>query len=407
MINRLVNRLTTDVQAYYKAFIWEWKYIFKDKAVLMSFIGVALLVSVLYTYLYSEETLTNLPIGIIDHDNTSNSRKLLRMIDASDDVNITQAFASLNEAKIAFKQDKLRGIVEIEKHFSKHLQKGLQPEITVYADASYILYYKQVLTGVKTAVSFFNAGIQIKKASSKGLLPNAAKTESIPVNATTVSLYNPSSGYATFLLPIVFIIIFQTTILTAIGILGGSMQEERKFTKLYPNSNYILGTLPIVMGKATTYLLISYGILLFIIGVVMPVFNIPMRTNLVLVFVFLTPYILALAYLGLFLLTFFKRREDAIMVILFSSIPCLLITGFSWPLEAIPQWQQSLSYLVPSTLGSKGFVALTQMRASLNELTSIWLGMWGVCLFYLALATMAIKLIYLKEISIKKNEPKF
>ena len=56
----------------------------------------------------------------------------------------------------------------------------------------------------------------------------------MPVSAKVVSLYNPSSGYATFLIPVVLVIIFQTTILTSVGILGGTMREGNKLRKIYP-----------------------------------------------------------------------------------------------------------------------------------------------------------------------------
>ena len=59
-----------------RAMLWEAKYIFRDRAVFFSFVIVAVLVSFLYTYLYSEETLQELPIGVVDEDNTSQSRQL-------------------------------------------------------------------------------------------------------------------------------------------------------------------------------------------------------------------------------------------------------------------------------------------------------------------------------------------
>ncbi|MFK8285932.1 ABC transporter permease [Capnocytophaga canimorsus] len=396
-MRRIKSRIYIDSQAYMKSLLWEWKYIFRDKAVLFSFLGVSLIVPFLYTFVYSHETLEKLPIGVVDNDNSGNSRQLLRMMDGSSQVTIFQSYPDLIEARQSFDRQEIRGVVVIPDNFSQLLQRGEQPFISVYVDASYLLYYKQILTAVKTSAAYLNAGIQIKKESAQGKLPTQARNDSVAVSAKTVSLYNPSSGYATFLIPVVLVIIFQTCILTSIGILGGTMREGKKLRKLYPHSDNFLGTLPIVMGKATTYLVLGLAILLVMLGVVMPVFNIPMRNNLLTVVVFMIPFLLSLVYLGIFLLNFFKHREDAIMLIMYTSIPALLITGISWPTTSIPNWIQVISYLVPSTIGAKGFVSLTQMGASAQTIQFYWVGMWLVCLFYLLLAVLSMKRMYLRE----------
>ena len=374
-----------------RAMLWEAKYIFRDKAVFFSFVIVAIAVSFLYTYLYSEETLQKLSIGVIDEDNTAQSRQLLRMIDANSGVAIYSSYLNLSEAQKAFQQEKIRGIVTVPKGFSRDLQRGEQPSISVYADASYMLYYKQVLTAAKISATYLNAGVEMKRSSAQGKLPTQAREEAMPVSAKVVSLYNPSSGYATFLIPMVFVIIFQTTILTAVGILGGTMREGNKLRRIYPNSNSFWGALPIVMGKATTYLGFSMLILLIILGIVMPLFGIPMRSTMLTTMVFMTPCILSIVCRGLCLLNFLRRREDAIMLIMYTSLPAMMLTGFSWPSVAMPEWLNVISYVVPTTLGAKGFTSITQMGASLPTIMPYWLGMWGLCLLYLFLATLTLR----------------
>ncbi len=371
-----------------RAMLWEAKYIFRDKAVFFSFVIVAIAVSFLYTYLYSEETLQKLPVGVVDEDNTAQSRQLLRMIDANSGVAIYSSYLNLSEAQKAFQQEKIRGIVTVPKGFSRDLQRGEQPSISVYADASYMLYYKQVLTAAKISATYLNAGVEMKRSSAQGKLPTQAREEAMPVSAKVVSLYNPSSGYATFLIPMVFVIIFQTTILTAVGILGGTMREGNKLRRIYPNSNSFWGALPIVMGKATTYLGLSMVILL---GIVMPLFGIPMRSTMLTTMVFMTPFILSIVFMGLCLLNFLRRREDAIMLIMYTSLPAMMLTGFSWPSVAMPEWLNIISYIIPTTLGAKGFTSITQMGASLPTIMPYWLGMWGLCLLYLFLATLTLR----------------
>ena len=376
-----------------RAMLWEAKYIFRDRAVFFSFVIVAVLVSFLYTYLYSEETLQELPIGVVDEDNTSQSRQLLRMIDANSGVAIYSSYLNLSEAKKAFQQEQIRGIIAIPSSFSRDLQHGEQPSISVYADASYMLYYKQVLTAAKVSATYLNAGVEMKRTSAQGKLPSQVRDEAMPVSAKVVSLYNPSSGYATFLIPVVLVIIFQTTILTSVGILGGTMREGNKLRKIYPNSNRFWGALPIVMGKATTYLALSMAILLIILGIVMPLFGIPVRSSILSTMVFMVPFVLSIVFMGLCLLGFLRRREDAIMLIMYTSLPSVMLTGFSWPTVAMPEWLHAFSYIVPTTLGAKGFVSITQMGASLSTILPYWTGMWGLCILYLVLSAFTMRKI--------------
>ena len=376
-----------------RAMLWEAKYIFRDRAVFFSFVIVAVLVSFLYTYLYSEETLQELPIGVVDEDNTSQSRQLLRMIDANSGVAIYSSYLNLSEAKKAFQQEQIRGIIAIPSSFSRDLQRGEQPSISVYADASYMLYYKQILTAAKVSATYLNAGVEMKRTSAQGKLPSQVRDEAMPISAKVVSLYNPSSGYATFLIPVVLVIIFQTTILTAVGILGGTMRESNKLRKIYPNSNSFWGALPIVMGKATTYLALSMAILLIILGIVMPLFGIPVRSSILSTMVFMVPFVLSIVFMGLCLLGFLRRREDAIMLIMYTSLPSVMLTGFSWPTVAMPEWLHAFSYIVPTTLGAKGFVSITQMGASLSTIFPYWAGMWGLCILYLILSAFTMRKI--------------
>lgn len=373
-----------------KSMLWELKYIFRDKPVFFSFIIVSILVSFLYTYLYSKETLEKLPIGVVDEDNTAGSRQLLRMVDATSQTQIIENYLNLTEAQKDFQRGKIYGIVTVPRGYMRELQRGNQPTISVYADASYMLYYKQIFTSVKVSATYFNVGVDVKRTLSQGKIPVQALEETQPVVSKVVSLYNPSSGYATFLIPVVLVIIFQTTILTAVGILGGTMREGNKLKKIYPNSSNFIGALPIIMGKATAYLTLSVGILFIILGITMPLFGIPLRNSMIVIIVFMIPFILAVVFMGIFLLTFFRKREDAIMMIMYTSLPAVMLTGFSWPTSTIPEWIVYISYLFPSTLGAKGFVALSQMGANLSTISTFFIGIWAICIFYLILASFTM-----------------
>lgn len=389
--DNMLKRLKSDIVVFADAFLCEFRSFFRDKAVLSAFLGVAVLIFALYTYLYSHQVLPELPIAVIDLDQTASSRSLLRMFDSSEEVYLAESVQDLLQAKELFLQERVRGIVVIPQNFSSDLQKGRTVHLPAYVDPSYMLYYKRVLTAVKAVIGYYNAGVQILKKTAQGTGEDEALVDVQPVSAESVDLYNLSAGYGTFLMPVVLIIIFQTTLLNGIGILGGTMVEKRRFEVLYRQMQRPFGTVPVLLGKASLYLLLSLVVLAISVGIVMPCFRIPVRADFLSLAAFMVPFLLAVVFLAFFLINFFKHREAAILVIMFISIPVLMLTGFSWPDQSLPPLMNALRYLFPSTLGAKGFVALSQMGADFAVVKDYWGLLWGLALFYFILAALTFK----------------
>ena len=86
------------------------------------------------------------------------------------------------------------------------------------------------------------------------------------------------------------------------------------------------------------------------------------------------------------------------MVLVFSSIPFIFLSGFSWPIESMPQWQVLMSYLIPSTHAIKGFVDLSQKGSEFSDVFHYWINLWAVLLLYLTTASFLIMKFNKKEI---------
>lgn len=367
----------------------EFRIIFNDFAVVFSFLIISIAVAFLYTYVYSKEVLQDLPIVVVDKDATAESRMLMRMINATEQVNVTYKVADFSEAIELFKQEKARAIVTIPPHFSKELLHNNQPVVSLYCDASYILYYKQIYKAVKMATSYLNAGVSSQKLMAGGLSETQALEEIQPIKPVTVTLYNPNSGYGVFMMPIVYLIVIQTTMLMGIGLLGGTARENHNIN----SSQSIRKRSSLILGKAMSYTIIGLFVMFVILCIVQPVFNMHQRGNILEYFTFLFPYILGISFLGIFLVRFFKYREDAVMTIVLTSIPAILVSGVSWPTEEMPLLLYYLAKLVPSTDAGKGFIALSQAGATLGQVADIWLQMWVLCAFYFVLALFLRKKI--------------
>lgn len=378
--------------SFWNAFSTEWNAIKNDKAVIMTFFSVAILILVVYTYIYSNQVVTEVPVAVVNQDASKMSRDYTAMLDATEGTRVISTYTDLQEAKVAYYSKKVMGIVIIPKDFEKNIHSGKQTNITTFSDASNMIFYKIVLGDVSVVNGYYSAGIAIKKQMSKGISVDQAKENYTPIQAISTSLFNTSAGYATYMIPMITALIVQLVLLMGIGILGGSRREEKSIHKHFPRLLHKGGTIPVLLAKACLYTAIFIVIIPIQIGIVYTLFSIPIRSSLFVVYLFLIPYIFSVVFLGIAISSFFKRREDSILFLVLLSVPSLMLSGLSFPKEGFSGIYQLISKIIPSTPGITGFVKLTQMEASFAEVLNEWNHLWLLALLYFIIASIALKI---------------
>ena len=144
-----------------------------------------------------------------------------------------------------------------------------------------------------------------------------------------------------------------------------------------------------VMGKAITYFAIYLVHAVYLFGILFRLYKFPMKGEPFELFLFLTPFLFSAIFLALAISSLFKNREISMIVLLCTSIPALFLTGFSWPKEAMPEFLQWISWVIPSTAGIDGFLKLNQMGASLFDVHNDWLILSILCIVYFVLAVLS------------------
>lgn len=374
------------MRQFWQAVKEEYTDIFTDSGVMLIFLAGLAVYTMIYPIPYSREVLKELPVISIDQDHSALSRKLLRFIDATEDVRITEALDSLDSARHKILNAEAYGVVLIPRGFEQDVLRGRQAMISLHADACYFLIYRQIFTGVYKATATLSAGIEVRRLSAAGLGEKHALRARDPLAMDGRPLFNPAGGYATYVVPPVLILIMQQTLLIGIGMLGGTRGEEN--AKL-PRSGRRVSILALLLGRGLVYFSIYILYPVFYLSMVYHSYALPRQAGVFAVLIFLTPYVLAVIYLGMALNTLFSSRELSIPVLIFTSMPMVFLIGFAWPLEAIPLWLRNVAQLIPSTPGCAGFIRLNQMGASLQEVRFEWFCLWGLCALYFALAWLS------------------
>ena len=160
-MNKLWNRIKEALHDL--AFVWaqEMKMCIRDEGVLIFFILVPLAYPLLYSWIYNNEVVRDVPVAVVDMSHSAESRKYIRMFDASADTRVAYYCNNLAEARDLMGRQEVNGVLYFPGDFGLKLNRGEQTSVGVYCDMSLMLTYKAILQtengfflGIRSSQSF-------------------------------------------------------------------------------------------------------------------------------------------------------------------------------------------------------------------------------------------------------------
>ncbi len=373
------------------SFYWqELTTIVKDPGAMLIMWGALIIYPLAYAFAYKSEVLREIKTIVVDLDNTTTSRQLCRMVDATEQIDVVSYANSMDEAKKMFFSDNDGGIVAIPHDFEKDLLAGRQADISVYADGSYFLIYRQVINGAVNAVGTFSAGVEIKKLMAGGQSYKQALQSRDPLSADLHFWFNPSSGYGTFLMPGMILIILQQTLLIGIGMMGGTRREKGGQKEMVPVALNRGGVFPVLFGRTLSYFTIYFVNSIFTLIWVYRWFGYPDRASILHVFMLIFPFLLSVIFLGITISVLFTRRESSMLFLVFISPAVFFLSGISWPASSIPGVLYALAHVIPTTLVVPAYLRLRILGVGLQDIRHEYLLLLLQCGIYFITATFAI-----------------
>ncbi|MFT7003229.1 MAG: ABC-2 type transport system permease protein [Sulfurimonas sp.] len=359
---------------FIKVFKNEAKAIFTDAAIVLTIIGGVILYSFLYPQPYVNESVSGLSISVVDKDKSDISRDIIFKLNSTPQVIVTRVDVSELDAKDALVAGKVKAIVVIPKDFKRDLALNKSPTIALGADASYFLIYGGVLEASMKSVLTKSASIKIANLLKKQIPLAEAKESYTPYTLNIINLFNRQNSYTQYVVPAVFILILQQTLIIGLGILGGGINEKIK----NKDECYALDA-PIwmmILSRVIIFGSIFFFHMLFYFGFSFEMFHITRLSSITNLLTFGVPFLLSSIFLGIFLGSLFSSREIATPVVLFTSLPLVFTAGFVWPVEAVPDVLVFVSQLFPSTPAIQGFLALNQMGADFSSVINHYAILW-------------------------------
>ncbi|OEE42400.1 ABC transporter permease [Vibrio anguillarum] len=359
----------------------ELKALFTNPVVLLTVFGGVVFYSFLYPLPYTQQTPREQTLSIVNLDKSQASYQLERTVDATPQVKVIQRDSTIEDAKQAFLNRKVSGILVIPEHFYKDLLLGKSPTLAYAGDASYFLVYGTIVEGLSQAGGTLAAKSKVSRLVMEGEPLSLAAQH---YSATSINLkptFNPRMGYVDYVVPAVFVLILQQTMIMAAGLMGGTQKH---------GNGYWSHTTPLrlILVRSIVLVAVYYLLSMYYFGASFTSHGVNTLASAGHLLLLLLPFLLASCLCGIWLGSVTPRRELVTLVVLISSMPLIFSAGFIWPLEAIPRPIIWISNLFPSTPAIQSFLSLNQMGASWDQISTQW-GLlwvqvfgWGALAFY-------------------------
>ena len=362
----------------------ELKNVLKDQGVLMFLILVPIAYPILYSWIYNNEMTREVPVAVVDLSHSHTSREFTRMIDASPDTKVAVRCNSLAEAKECIGRGEAYGAIYFPEDFQTKLNRMEQTHVGVYCDMSLMLAYKAIFQTCTAIQGNLNSRIQIELSGNHTDREDEISTK--PLDFEEVPIFNNTAGYGNFIIPGVLMLIIQQTLLLGVGMAAGTAREKNNYGFLVPVDRHHRGVMRIVWGKAMAYFMIYMVMGTYLLCAVPYMFNFISLVSWKSLMLFILPYLLACIFFSMTISALMRYRENVMLLVVFSSVPLLFMSGVSWPQSNIPSFWQGVSWLFPSTFGIRGFVRMNSMGATLEDISTEYHALWIQTVVYFVLA---------------------
>ena len=371
----------------------EFKTIAGSFAILLVLMGGIFMYGLLYNYMYAPDLVRKVPVAVVDRSHSELSRKYVRLLNATPQVNIVTTSVEYPEARDMMKQDLVAGILYLPEDFEDRVGRGEQSIFIVYESTSAFLYYLALQEASASSMLALNDDYRPEMLVFLPSQSAAKLSAAQAVNVVGTTLYNPTKGYGTYLIPAVLIVIMFQTLLMVIGMVSGDERHSGSIVRLAGTPvNLSFGQMAqVVIGKTFVYGILYAVFALFLLGLIPYMFGLPDIGHPLYIIMLMIPFLMATSFFGLTASLFFTDGDAPLLMIAFFSVGLIFLSGVSYPLELMPWYWKLSHFLIPAAPATLAYVKLNSMGASMAEIHTEYVTLWVQCAVYFVLACLAYR----------------
>lgn len=316
----------------------EFIQIFRDPRTL----GLILVMPIVQLFLLGYAATTdvkNVPIAVLDQSRTPESRALLDAFRAADYFRIDYEVRSEEEIQILIERGDVRAALVIPPDYDRRLLDG-DAQVSMVLDGSDATVGSTALSTANLIGQSYSIKVLTEQASRQG----RGTTVRPPLEVRTRVWYNPDLVSAYFMIPgmIGMILYFITALLTATAIVRERERGTIEQLIVTPVRSWEL-----VIGKVIPYIILGFFDTIEVLLIGHYWFKVPIRGNLGLIFATSGLLLLSSLGIGLFASTIANTQQEAFLTVMFTMLPGIFLSGFFFPIDAMPKFLQLISYAIP------------------------------------------------------------
>jgi ABC-2 type transport system permease protein len=282
----------------------------------------------------------NVPLVILDQDRGPQARALLDAYRAADYFHLVGEADSEAELQAAIDNGTARAGVIIPPDYGGRIADGTQAQILFLLDGSDPTVASTALSAAQMIGQAYSTTVLSERMSRRG----ASAAIQPPLEVLTQVWYNPDLISAYFMIPGVIGVILQalTSILTATAIVRERERgtiEQLIVTPIRP--------LELIIGKLLPYVLLSFLNTFEVIALGHWWFGVPVRGDLLMIALLSGLFLLSSLGIGILASTLANTQQEAMLTVWMTLLPSIFLSGFFFPLEAMPPVLQVFSFLTP------------------------------------------------------------
>ena len=333
------------MSAFFEIIKREIKRLKDEKFLLLIMIILPFLSSIVLFQTFSKGSATDLPIAILDYDNSDISRKLVRMIDSTPSVRVEYKLNDTNMAYNLVQQGDIYAFLVIPKNFKRDISRNLTPDLAYYYNNQTILIGGILTKDIQSAVLTFSGEVNASLRMKKGMQKEAVKQKVNIIRIDERLKGNPYMNYSYFLSFAGVAHTFQVFILFfAIWAVGREFREGTFKEWLAIADNSIVKA---IFSKLTFYTIYFLFAMLFMYAVYYFVYKAPFEGNIFILTLSTLLYILAYEFVGVLFVSILSNLRFSMSCGAFMASMGFSMAGMTYPVIAMPWFGKFYSALLP------------------------------------------------------------
>jgi ABC-2 type transport system permease protein len=315
----------------------ELTHIVRDPRTLVIMIVMPLVMLTILGYAGTTDV-KHLRTAVYDGDKTPQSRELIDAYQASNYFDIVQYVTKEDDLAYLINRGDVRGALIVPAGYGRKMASGEPTDVAFLIDGS----DPAVANTAFSASQLVGRSVSMQKIEQKFGL----SVKTLPgVDVMPRVWYNPNLESANFMIPglMAMILLMFTTLLTATAIV-----RERELGTIEQLIVTPIRAIELIIAKVTPYILVSFFIVVEILtgGVIM--FGVPIKGSVPLLLGLSSLFLITALGQGILISTLARTQLEAFLMTFAIILPTVFLSGFFFPIEAMPGWLQVITYLVPA-----------------------------------------------------------